>query len=158
MVALSGVSLALHAERPTITAVVGESGSGKTTLARVLLGLTAPSPRGRCCTSGQDLATLTGERPPRLPPRRAGRVPGSVRGLQPILSRGPCAHHAGTPASGSPPSRAEGRLLIEDSLRAVGLRPEEILGRFPHQLSGGQRQRIMVARAVLMRPACHRGR
>ncbi len=49
-------------------------------------------------------------------------------------------------------SRAEGRRMIEDALRAVGLRPEEILGRFPHQLSGGQRQRIMVARALLMKP------
>jgi peptide/nickel transport system ATP-binding protein len=42
--------------------------------------------------------------------------------------------------------------MIEDALRAVGLRPEEILGRYPHQLSGGQRQRIMVARALLLRP------
>jgi ABC-type glutathione transport system ATPase component len=49
-------------------------------------------------------------------------------------------------------TRAEGRGLIEDALRAVGLRPEEILGRFPHQLSGGQRQRVMVARALLLRP------
>jgi peptide/nickel transport system ATP-binding protein len=49
-------------------------------------------------------------------------------------------------------SKSEARTLIEDSLRAVGLRPEEILGRFPHQLSGGQRQRIMVARALLLRP------
>ena len=37
-------------------------------------------------------------------------------------------------------------------MRAVGLRPEEILGRFPHQLSGGQRQRVMVARALLLHP------
>src|SRR5262249_16419105 len=44
------------------------------------------------------------------------------------------------------------RGLIEDALRAVGLRPEEILGRYPHQLSGGQRQRVMVARALLLRP------
>ncbi len=33
-----------------------------------------------------------------------------------------------------------------------GIRPEETLGRYPHQLSGGQRQRITIARALLMRP------
>src|SRR5205814_6785053 len=49
-------------------------------------------------------------------------------------------------------SRAEARELIDGALRAVGLRPEEILGRFPHQLSGGQRQRVMVARALLLKP------
>ncbi len=32
------------------------------------------------------------------------------------------------------------------------MRPEDILGRFPHQLSGGQRQRINVARALLLKP------
>jgi oligopeptide/dipeptide ABC transporter ATP-binding protein len=49
-------------------------------------------------------------------------------------------------------TRGEARGMIEDALRAVGLRPEEILGRYPHQLSGGQRQRVMVARALLLRP------
>jgi oligopeptide/dipeptide ABC transporter ATP-binding protein len=49
-------------------------------------------------------------------------------------------------------SKQEGHRLIEEALRAVGLQPEEILGRFPHQLSGGQRQRIMVARALLLKP------
>jgi peptide/nickel transport system ATP-binding protein len=44
------------------------------------------------------------------------------------------------------------RQLIEQALHAVGLRPEDTLGRFPHQLSGGQRQRVMVARALLIRP------
>jgi peptide/nickel transport system ATP-binding protein len=41
---------------------------------------------------------------------------------------------------------------MEEALTAVGLRPEDILGRFPHQLSGGQRQRINVARALLLKP------
>jgi len=49
-------------------------------------------------------------------------------------------------------SRSEARDLIGEALRAVGLRPEEILGRYPHQLSGGQRQRVMVARALLPKP------
>src|SRR5207302_2178814 len=38
------------------------------------------------------------------------------------------------------------------ALRAVGLRLQEIPGRYPHQLSGGQRQRVMVARALLPKP------
>ncbi len=41
---------------------------------------------------------------------------------------------------------------MEEAMVAVGLRPEETLGRFPHQLSGGQRQRIAVARALLLKP------
>jgi oligopeptide/dipeptide ABC transporter ATP-binding protein len=49
-------------------------------------------------------------------------------------------------------SKAEAQKMIEEALRAVGLRSEETLGRYPHQLSGGQRQRIMVARALLLKP------
>jgi peptide/nickel transport system ATP-binding protein len=50
------------------------------------------------------------------------------------------------------PSKEKARALIEEALQAVGLRPDETLGRYPHQLSGGQRQRLMVARAMIMRP------
>ncbi len=49
-------------------------------------------------------------------------------------------------------SRADARKQIEEALEVVGLRPNEILGKYPHQLSGGQRQRIMVARAFLLKP------
>jgi peptide/nickel transport system ATP-binding protein len=49
-------------------------------------------------------------------------------------------------------NRDEAREKMGDALRKVGLRPEEILGRYPHQLSGGQRQRIIVARAMLLKP------
>ena len=41
---------------------------------------------------------------------------------------------------------------MEKPLHTVGLRPEETLGRHPHQLSGGQRQRVMVARSLLLQP------
>jgi peptide/nickel transport system ATP-binding protein len=48
--------------------------------------------------------------------------------------------------------RVDIRERIEEALRTVGLRPEETLGRFPHQISGGQRQRTMIARALLLNP------
>ena len=42
--------------------------------------------------------------------------------------------------------------LIENTLRSIGIRPEDLLGRYPHQISGGERQRLMLARILLMRP------
>ncbi len=148
--ALARASLAIDDARPAITAVVGESGSGKTTLARVLLGLTPPS-EGRVLYRGRDLVGLS--RAERWDFRRDVQAvfqdPYEV--YNPFYR---VDHVLWTPVRRFrlAASRAEGRRLIEDALRAVGLQPEEILGRFPHQLSGGQRQRIMVARAVLMRP------
>jgi ABC-type oligopeptide transport system ATPase subunit len=49
-------------------------------------------------------------------------------------------------------SGKDARNKMDEALTAVGLRPEDVLGRFPHQLSGGQRQRINVARALLLKP------
>ena len=42
--------------------------------------------------------------------------------------------------------------IIEEALETVGLRPNEVLGRYPHQLSGGQRQRVAIARAMVLQP------
>jgi peptide/nickel transport system ATP-binding protein len=49
-------------------------------------------------------------------------------------------------------SKADARNKMEEALSSVGLRPEDILGRFPHQLSGGQRQLVNLTRAFLRRP------
>ena len=148
--ALEDLSLAIDTSRPAITAVVGESGSGKTTLARMLLGLSDPS-SGKVLYRGRDLQRLSGEE------RRA--FLGDVQAVfqDPYEVYNPfyrVDNVLTTPVRKFKLARtkAEGRALIEAALRDVGLRPEEILGRFPHQLSGGQRQRIMVARALLLRP------
>ena len=150
MDALSDLSMAIDTTRPAITAVVGESGSGKTTLARIMLGLIPPS-AGQVFYNGQDMAKLSGTA------RKNFRRDVQAVFQDPYEVYNPfyrVDHVLTTPVKkfGLASSRAEARSMIEAALRAVGLRPEEILGRFPHQLSGGQRQRIMVARAVLMKP------
>jgi peptide/nickel transport system ATP-binding protein len=48
--------------------------------------------------------------------------------------------------------RTAARQRVEEALEVVGLRPDGILGKYPHELSGGQRQRIMIARAFLLKP------
>ncbi|HVX56530.1 MAG TPA: ABC transporter ATP-binding protein [Candidatus Saccharimonadales bacterium] len=149
-VALENLSLTLETERPRIIAVVGESGSGKTTLARLLLGMIEPT-HGEVRYEGNDISRLRGAR------KRAFRRDVQAIFQDPYEVYNPfyrVDHVLTTPVRkfrlGSP--KADGRRLIETALRSVGLRPEEILGRYPHQLSGGQRQRIMVARALLLRP------
>ena len=149
-VALRDFSLTLEVERPRIIAIVGESGSGKTTLARLLLGLVTPT-TGRVLYHGRDLHGLSHTE------RRAFRRDIQAIFQDPYGVYNPfyrIDHVLTTPVAkfGLAKSRQEGRALIDDALRAVGLRPEEILGRYPHQLSGGQRQRVMVARALLLRP------
>ena len=150
MTALSDLSMTIDAGRPAITAVVGESGSGKTTLARIILGLTPPS-AGQVLYKGLDMARLSGAQ------RWEFRRDVQAVFQDPYEVYNPfyrVDHVLTTPVKkfGLAANRADARTMIEGALRAVGLRPEEILGRFPHQLSGGQRQRIMVARAVLMKP------
>jgi peptide/nickel transport system ATP-binding protein len=148
--ALAPLSLTIDAARPGVTAVVGESGSGKTTFARLLLGLTEPS-GGEVRYRGHDLRRL-GRNERRAFRRDVQAVFQDPYGVYNPFYR--VDHVLWTPVRRFrlAASRSEARELIGEALRAVGLRPEEILGRFPHQLSGGQRQRIMVARALLLKP------
>ncbi|MEM7130930.1 MAG: ABC transporter ATP-binding protein [Chloroflexota bacterium] len=149
-VAVNDVSFSISGDVPTMTALAGESGSGKTTLSRLLLGVTGPT-SGRALYNGQDIAKLSGARRKEF-----------LRDVQPIYQDpfgvyNPFykAEHllfAAVRKFNMAGTRAESQRLVEEALETVGLRPNEILGRFPHQLSGGQRQRVMVARALVLKP------
>jgi oligopeptide/dipeptide ABC transporter ATP-binding protein len=150
LVALERISMTIDTDNPRIIAVVGESGSGKTTLARLMLGLVDPTD-GQVLYKGRDLDGASSA------DRKAFRRDVQAIFQDPYEVYNPfyrVDHVLTTPVRKFrlAATRADGRRLIEEALRAVGLRPEEILGRYPHQLSGGQRQRIMVARALLLRP------
>ena len=149
-VALQDISLTLREDEPTIMTVAGESGSGKTTLAMLLLGFTPPT-TGQIIYRGRDITKLRGDE--RLAFRREVQAvfqdPFAV--FNPFYT---VDHLLTVPIRQFKLARtkAEARDKMDEALTAVGLRSEDVLGRFPHQLSGGQRQRINVARALLLKP------
>ncbi|MEZ4861644.1 MAG: ABC transporter ATP-binding protein [Caldilineaceae bacterium] len=149
-VALDDFSMTIGGDTPSITAVVGESGSGKTTLARLLLGVITPT-TGSVLYKGKDLRSLTTDE------SREFLSDVQVIFQDPFEVYNPfyrVDHVLTTPIDYMKlaKSREEKWRLIEEALETVGLRPEETLGRYPHQLSGGQRQRVMVARALILKP------
>jgi len=149
-VALDDMSLALSAESASIITVAGESGSGKTTIGMLLLGFYAPT-YGQVLYNGKNIADLDREGmwQYRREIQAVFQDPFAVYNpfykVDNLLSI-PIKNFK------LAKSKTEAYELMEDAFRRVGLRPEETLGRFPHQLSGGQRQRIAVARALLLKP------
>jgi len=148
--ALNNISLKLETEQPTIMTVAGESGSGKTTMAMLLLGFITPT-SGQILYKGKDIQTLRGE--DRMMFRREVQAvfqdPFAV--FNPFYT---VDHLLSVPINRFKlaKSKKAAQDIMMEALTAVGLRPADVLGRFPHQLSGGQRQRINVARALMLRP------
>jgi peptide/nickel transport system ATP-binding protein len=148
--ALDDISLTIESDRSQIIAVVGESGSGKTTLSSMIMGFLPPT-MGTVLYHGKDLQKLSGAE--RMQFRRDVQAvfqdPFAV--YNPFYT---VDHVLSVPIKKFrlTNTKSEARQLMEGALRAVGLRPDETLGRYPHQLSGGQRQRIIVARALMLTP------
>ena len=149
-IALQDFSLVVDADSPSIICVVGESGSGKSTMARLLLGFETPT-TGKTLYRGKALTDLTRSEKHQFRREVQAVFQDPFAAYNPVYK---IDHVLEVPIAkfGLAPSSAKGRALMEEVLEAVGLRPQETLGRYPHQLSGGQRQRIMVARALLLRP------
>ncbi len=148
--ALDNFSMLIEGQTPQITTIAGESGSGKTTLANLVLGFLSPT-TGEILYRGKNIWKMS--RSERFTFRREVQAifqdPYGTYNpfyrvdtvFNTVIGKFKLAH-----------SRAEARKITENALEVVGLRPNEILGKFPHQLSGGQRQRIMIARAFLLKP------
>jgi peptide/nickel transport system ATP-binding protein len=149
-VALDHVSLSIGTEKPTITAIAGESGSGKTTMGMLFLGFLAPT-GGEILYKGKDLWASSKEewRVFRREVQAIFQDPFEVYNpfykVDHVLTVPIVKFRLADSKQGQ-------QDMIEKALIDVGLRPEETLGRYPHQLSGGQRQRITVARALLLQP------
>jgi peptide/nickel transport system ATP-binding protein len=150
VVALRDFSLTLAEKPAAIVTIAGESGSGKTTLANSVLGfitLTA----GQILYRGQNVAQLS--RQQQIAYRR--EVQAIFQDPYEVYNPFYRVQHIFDlviKRFGLAANRRDGRQQIEDALRVVGMRGQEVLDKYPHQLSGGQRQRMMVARALLLKP------
>lgn len=149
-VAMDNMTFTLESGFPNIITVAGESGSGKTTMMMLLLGFYEPT-MGQVLYEGKDIWRLDKEETQDFRKNVQAVFQDPFAVYNPFykvdnLLTIPIKNF------GLAKTEEESRAIMENALRRVGLRPEETLGRYPHQLSGGQRQRIAVARALILRP------
>lgn len=145
--AVSGVSLAI---RPGETlGLVGESGSGKSSLARALLQLPPPQ-RGSVRFDGHELTELSGEALRRIRPRLQMIFQDPIASLNPRRRVSEIVAEPLVVMGVSDP--AERTRRVRAMLEAVGLDPDSVWSRRPHEFSGGQCQRIAIARALVLEP------
>jgi peptide/nickel transport system ATP-binding protein len=128
--------------------LVGESGCGKTTTGRAVLALPPPS---------AGTVTFEGQRIAELPRRALAQVRRRLQMIfqDPVSSFNPRRKvkdivGEGLVIAGVP--KAEIAQRVDEVLRQVGMPPEDLEGRRPHEFSGGQCQRIAVARALALQP------
>jgi len=148
--ALTDFSHIVDEDKPSITAIAGESGSGKSTAARLILGFEKPT-TGQVLYRGKDLQSISGSE------RRQFRQEVQAIFQDPFGVYNPFYRvdrllHTPIKSFKLAKNKAEANEKIRVAMRTVGLNPDEVLGRYPHQLSGGQRQRITIARALLLQP------
>jgi len=150
IVAVEDVSFSMPSGEPMLLTLAGESGSGKTTTARLILGFIKPT-SGEILYEGQNIWRMSDENWMKYRRQVQAIFQDPYGAFNPLHN---VDHVLAVPIRKFhlSDSKEETRGLISKALEVVGLRADEILGKYPHQLSGGQRQRIMLARAFLLRP------
>ncbi|MEM9465218.1 MAG: oligopeptide/dipeptide ABC transporter ATP-binding protein [Actinomycetota bacterium] len=145
--AVSDVSFELR--RGETMGIVGESGCGKTTTGRALMQLVEPT-AGSVQLLGRDLTELSGVQLREARRRMQMIFQDPVAALNPRRKVKELVREGldiwGDPAGDFTSGR------VDEILRAVGLDPEVVNDRRPHEFSGGQCQRIAIARALVLDP------
>jgi len=139
-------------KRGEVISIVGQSGSGKTTLAKMILRLLEPS-SGAILFEGKDVwRDIRGKNAVTHYYRNVHAVfQDPYSSFNPFYKIDRTLNQA-LRLIGIDPDSDEGKQRVREALTAMGLRPENILGKYPHQLSGGQLQRVLIARSWIIKP------
>jgi ABC-type glutathione transport system ATPase component len=131
-----------------VVSLIGESGSGKTTIGKMILHL-APITSGTIGLDGVDVSKLKGNALKEYYRKVQGVFQDPFSSYNPIFKADRIFR---TIREEFFPGidNGEWNTKIDSSLSAVGLNPDEVVNKFPHQLSGGQLQRFLIARALLL--------
>jgi len=148
--ALHKMSFQLDGEVPKIISIVGQSGSGKSTMGSLLLGFNPPS-TGRVLFKGKDVYGQNAQEKLTFRKEVQAVFQDPYACFNPFYR---VNHALKFPFErfGFSEGPDHTQHAMEEACRNVGLAPETVLGRYPHQLSGGQRQRLIVARALMLSP------
>jgi peptide/nickel transport system ATP-binding protein len=142
-------SVSIDVEPKKFISFVGESGSGKTTTAMMILRLLKPS-SGSVIFEGKNVWDFKKINELRSYWRQVHAIfQDPYASYNPLHKIDRIMYQAFNLMEQSGTDKDK---MVREALREVGLRPEDVLGKYPHELSGGQRQRIMLARCYLLRP------
>ena len=131
-----------------VVSLIGESGSGKTTIGKLILRL-LPITSGSIRFDGVDISTLEGADLKEYYRKVQGVFQDPFSSYNPIFKADRLFRIIREEFYPEIESR-EWDDKVENALRYVGLNPDDVLNKFPHQLSGGQLQRFLIARALLL--------
>ena len=145
--AVDGVDIEIA--RGETFSLVGESGCGKSTLGRAVLQLRPPT-GGKVTFDGTELTTLDREAMRRMRRRLQLIFQDPIASLNPRRCIGDIIAEPLIIAGVT--DKTERDRKVREVMIAVGLDPDNAIGRLPHEFSGGQCQRISIARALILEP------
>ena len=131
-----------------IIALIGESGSGKTTIGKMMLKLVEIS-SGDIIFRGNSISGFRNEKLKEYYRSVQGVFQDPFSSINPIF-KADRIFETVREEFFADISKNDWKEKVYTTLLRVGLNPEHILNKYPHQLSGGQLQRFLIARALLL--------